>query len=114
MNKYGLIQNNLYEKLNTLNDNEILNVSDYFCFGCMFIAKREILENVYNKIQHILVYDIDRRYRMCLEKIIGFFLYEANKKKNICAIENQNWGSVSLSNGNEFKYYYFTKVSFSR
>lgn len=114
MNKYGLIQNNLYEKLKILNDNEILNVSDYFCFGCMFIAKREILENVYNKIKHILEYNLSKRERMCLETIIGFFLYEANNNQNICAIEKQNWGSVRLSNGNEFKYYYFTKVSFSR
>lgn len=114
MNKYNLTQYNLYEKLNTLNDNEILNVSDYFCFGCMFITNHEILENVYNKIKHILEYDINRSERMCLETIIGFFLYEANKKQNICAIEKKFWGSVSITNGNEFKYDYFTKICLGR
>tara|TARA_B110000902_G_scaffold261298_1_gene335802 strand:- start:386 stop:1930 length:1545 start_codon:yes stop_codon:yes gene_type:complete len=125
MNKYNLTQNNLYEKINSLNDNEILDVSDYFCFGCMFITNREILEIVYNKIKHILENNLDRRERMCLETILGFFLYEANKSQNICVIEEKMWGTVIPKFGNAlnfdkfknyttFKYYYFTKFTLAR
>ena len=90
----------------------------------MFITNRKILEMVYDKIKHILENNLNRRERMCLETILGFFLYEANKNQKINCLE-KNWGTAEKVIGNplnfdnlnyysSWKYTYFTKISLLR